>query len=77
MDSETKEAVRQVLLEAGSAPNFFDLSDAERLNWMIGRGYELGRQRKPLKPYRWRRKARSRATKREAQWKIKKIVFVK
>jgi hypothetical protein len=43
MDSAAKEAVRQVLNEAAQHEHFFDFSDAERLNWMIARAYELGR----------------------------------
>ena len=46
MQKQAVTAVRQVLSEAGNAPHFFDLSDAERLNWMIARAYVLGSQRK-------------------------------
>jgi hypothetical protein len=42
LQHETTDAIRQVLTEAANAPHFFDLSDAERLNWMIARGFELG-----------------------------------
>jgi hypothetical protein len=43
MEIETREAIRRVLKEAGNTPCFFDLSDGERLNWMIGRAFALGR----------------------------------
>ncbi len=38
------DAVRRVLVEAAAAENFFDLSDAQRLEWMIQRGFKLGRK---------------------------------
>jgi len=44
MYEETPAIVRQVLTEATDFPAFFDLSDGERLNWMIARAYELGRK---------------------------------
>lgn len=43
MANASQSAVRQVLKEAGEHDRFFDLSDAERLAWMIERAYELGR----------------------------------
>jgi hypothetical protein len=43
MDAKITAAVRQVLKEASQHEHFFDFSDAERLNWMIARAYELGR----------------------------------
>ena len=43
MPSESYEAVGQVLKEAAEHEHFFDLSDAERLTWMIQRAYEMGR----------------------------------
>lgn len=42
MRPETREAIRQVLREASDHKIFGGMSFAERLNWMIGRGYELG-----------------------------------
>ena len=36
--------IRRVLREAANAPHFFDLSDGDRLNWMIAKGFELGRR---------------------------------
>jgi hypothetical protein len=39
----TKAIVKQVLIEAAGAPHFFNLSDAQRLNWMIERAFELGK----------------------------------
>ncbi len=51
MQQEAKEAVRQVLSEAGDAPHFFDLSDAERLSWMIARAFVLGQsQQRTARP---------------------------
>jgi hypothetical protein len=44
MQRDAMDAVRQVLNEAGDTPHFFDLSDCERLNWMIARGFELGKR---------------------------------
>lgn len=43
MKDTKADAVRQVLTEAGEHERFFDYSDVERLAWMIGRAYELGR----------------------------------
>lgn len=57
----TRAAVRKVLNEAAEAPHFFDFSDAERLSWMIGRGYELGRRgRAPAARRNRRRKPTSK-----------------
>lgn len=42
MQSKPHDAVRQVLKEAAQTAKFFNLSDAERLNWMIERAYRLG-----------------------------------
>jgi hypothetical protein len=47
MRPENRDAVRQVLREASDHKNFGGMSFAERLNWMIGRGYELGRIEDP------------------------------
>jgi hypothetical protein len=46
MSRETLDAIRQVLVEATCEPHFFDLSDAERLNWMIARAFQIGSQQK-------------------------------
>ena len=35
MNRNSRDAVRRVLKEATEDEHFFDLSDAERLNWMI------------------------------------------
>jgi hypothetical protein len=43
MKNTKADAVRQVLKEAGEHDRFFDYSDVERLAWMIGRAYQLGR----------------------------------
>jgi hypothetical protein len=60
MTQSSRTIVKQVLTEAVDAPHFFDYSDAQRLNWMIERAYELGQrqQRSPSKG-RTRRKRRS------------------
>jgi hypothetical protein len=42
MRTQSVQAVRQVLVEAAKYERFFDLSDAERLNWMIARAFQLG-----------------------------------
>jgi len=42
MNQNGRTIVKQVLTEAVDAPHFFDYSDAQRLNWMIERAYELG-----------------------------------
>lgn len=42
MNQNSRTIVKQVLSEAVDAPHFFDYSDAQRLNWMIERAYELG-----------------------------------
>lgn len=47
MSHEAYEVIRRVLEEAIELPSFFDLSDAERVNWMIFRGYELGKLLNP------------------------------
>jgi hypothetical protein len=44
MRKQVRDAVGRVLREAARARHFFDLSDAERLNWMIARAFELGRR---------------------------------
>jgi hypothetical protein len=44
MRPESSDAVRQVLREASEHASFAGWSFAERLVWMIDRGYELGRQ---------------------------------
>jgi hypothetical protein len=49
MIRQAKAIVRQVLSEATDAPQFFDQSDAQRLNWMIGRAFELGKQQRSKK----------------------------
>jgi len=68
MSDQTSSIVRRVLSDAANAPHFFDRSDAQRLNWMIERAYELGkdsRQSTPAKPTRRkRRKAKRRAPNR-------------
>jgi hypothetical protein len=38
------QVVRRVLAAAAKTDGFFDLCDAERLEWMIERGFMLGRQ---------------------------------
>jgi hypothetical protein len=45
---ESSDAVRKVLREASDHASFAGWSFAERLVWMIDRGYELGRQEKGL-----------------------------
>lgn len=49
MSRETKVAIRRVLRESSKTPNFFDLSDSERLVRMIGMAYQLGRRGKRRK----------------------------
>ena len=44
MRPEIQEAVRKVLDEAPDDPDFFNLSDAERLARLIAMGFELGKQ---------------------------------
>src|SRR5437016_4050670 len=44
MSSVAEDAVRQVLREASDHDSFNGMSFAQRLNWMISRGYELGRR---------------------------------
>jgi hypothetical protein len=44
MEYSSQNAVGQVLKEAGEHDRFFDLSDAERLTWMIERAFALGAQ---------------------------------
>ena len=46
MQKQILNLIQQVLNEAGEASQFFDLSDAEQLNWMIARAYALGIQDK-------------------------------
>jgi hypothetical protein len=41
-------AIRRVLREAAQTSNFFDLSDAERLTWMLGRIYEIGQRQRNI-----------------------------
>ena len=43
MTRQAKRAVRQVLKEAAETPNFFDLSDGERLVRMIAMAFKRGR----------------------------------
>ena len=43
MNQKKKTIVKQVLTEAVDVPHFFNLSDVQRLNWMIERAYELGK----------------------------------
>ena len=52
MNPSSRTIVKQVLTEAVDAPQFFDYSDAQRLNWMIERAYELGQAR--IRPTRVR-----------------------
>jgi hypothetical protein len=65
MSRQTHEAIRRVLKEASEQEHVFDLSDVERLTWMIGRAYELGRSvntshapstNRRQEPAVWRRK---------------------
>ncbi len=44
MSKASRNAVRQVLKEAAEHERFFDLSDAERLKWMIALAFQLGRR---------------------------------
>lgn len=44
MDTKTNAAVRQVLKEASAHEYFFDFSDGERLNWMISRAFQIGKE---------------------------------
>ena len=50
MRPESSDAVRQVLREASDHASFAGWSFAERLVWMIDRGYELGRQDSGIPP---------------------------
>jgi hypothetical protein len=42
MNKQIKQMIGKVLNAASDAPNFFNLPDAERLNWMIAQAYILG-----------------------------------
>jgi hypothetical protein len=42
MNNKIRDVIRRVLKAAANTPNFFDLSDAERLNWMIAQAFILG-----------------------------------
>jgi hypothetical protein len=44
VDTKTNAAVRQVLKEASEHGHFFDFSDAERLNWMIAKAFQIGKE---------------------------------
>jgi hypothetical protein len=44
--------VKQVLTEAADVPHFFDLSDLQRLKWMIVRAHELGKRSRVCKHVR-------------------------
>ena len=44
MKTDSKQIVLRVLNEASNAEHFFDLSDAERLAWMVERAFVLGTQ---------------------------------
>ena len=50
MNAEAKSIVRKVLANAATAPHFFDLSDSERLDWVIARAYVLGKRWRKGKP---------------------------
>jgi len=54
--------VKQVLAEAAEAPHFFDLSDAQRLSWMIERAYTLGKESVKLQQAKRRAPNRPRGT---------------
>lgn len=54
MNAEAKSIVRKVLANAATAPHFFDLSETERLNWMIATAYALGKRWRKGKPHRHR-----------------------
>lgn len=43
MTSQSRTVVRRILRAAQNAPHFFDLSDAERMVWLILRAYDAGR----------------------------------
>ncbi len=43
MSTQSKTVIKRVLAEAADAPHFFEWSDAQRLNWMIARAFELGK----------------------------------
>jgi hypothetical protein len=63
MNVKNKQIVKAVFIEAVNTPHFFDFSDAQRLNWMINRAYDLGRQeqRTPSRPKRSKRKIARRS----------------
>jgi len=49
MRLEAREAIRRVLREASDHDKFCGMTFAERLNWMIGRGFELGRREEGMR----------------------------
>ncbi|HEY4364939.1 MAG TPA: hypothetical protein VGN17_28500 [Bryobacteraceae bacterium] len=57
MNRKLSPIVRRVLSDAAKAPHFFDFSDAERLAWMIGRAYAIGRAERPAKRLTGRQRA--------------------
>lgn len=58
MKTRHKKAIRRVLKEAGEHERFFDLSDAERLTWMLGRAYQLGQSETSSNSKRAKRETR-------------------
>lgn len=52
MNEQTNQIVKRVLSEAADAQHFFDLSDAQRLNWMTARAYEIGKVSSKPRPIR-------------------------
>ena len=52
MNTQAKTVIKRVLVEAADAPRFFEWSDAQRLNWMIARAFELGRATAKASPAR-------------------------
>ena len=54
MNAEARFIVRKVLANAATAPHFFDLSEAERIDWMIARAYSLGKRWRKGRPHHHR-----------------------
>ena len=74
MNDHAKAIVRRVLSEAANAPHFFDLSDAQRLNWMIEHAYTLGQQEPLLARTDASRRKRRRVKRRASPRAVLSIV---
>lgn len=60
MNAEAHNTILFVFRDAARVPHFFDLSDSERMNWLILRAYELGqRSKSPKKRSKKVRKSRA------------------